>query len=232
MAPCKPKEPRKPGPEPVDENGEDRWIWAEMLGDDVWPVSARATERVDSGSELSMDDDELARWFDAWSERYPVQADDCLVPLAGAATFPPASWSIVIDWKFSSDRRRRANARHVLQESEAPRLEDLSAAAFHSRDDMNALRILCTVKYVGPALASALLAAQNPDRFTVMDARALKSLRPGCLAELGPGPEDATVGEWSTYLATCRDLARRSRRALRTVDRALWMSEGHREMPT
>jgi len=72
-----------------------------------------------------------------------------------------------------------------------------------------------------PAMASALLAACRPDRYAVVDERALRAL--AGLGVVTPVTADGVdPGDWWPYLRACRDLARRSGLPLRSVAQALW----------
>lgn len=90
----------------------------------------------------------------------------------------------------------------------------LTAAAFDAPDTIG-YRLLTLLSGVGVPMASALLTVWDPDRYTVIDYRALATLRQE--AELG-----ATDPDYPTYLRICRDLAARCGCDLRTLDRALW----------
>lgn len=108
--------------------------------------------------------------------------------------------------------------------------DKLTRRAFACQDELGALRILTLIPSVGPAGASAILMAHDPNRFTVMDVRAIKSLH-----FLGRWNGEkfgwsASAFGWPTYLATCVELSTRSRRSLRDVDRALWAAKG-RDIP-
>ncbi|GAB3937422.1 hypothetical protein GCM10027614_15620 [Micromonospora vulcania] len=75
-------------------------------------------------------------------------------------------------------------------------------------------RILCLLDGVGVPIASALITACEPSVFTVIDYRAIETLR--AHSELSQQPN------CTSYLQVCRDLANRVETDLRTLDRALW----------
>jgi len=70
-------------------------------------------------------------------------------------------------------------------------------------------------------MSSMVLAACRPERFTVADSRALKTLRG--LGLMPPGPPGFRLGDWLPYLSACRMLAGQCGLSLRQVDRALWI---------
>jgi hypothetical protein len=75
---------------------------------------------------------------------------------------------------------------------------------------------LCGLKGVGIPVASAILTMVYPDRYTIIDFRALEALG----IQRGDGEE--TVEFYLEYLQTCRSLAQEYKIDLRTLDRALW----------
>ena len=64
--------------------------------------------------------------------------------------------------------------------------------------------------------ASTLLYFAEPDRYPILDVRALESLGEQTPRSTYP------VAYWLEYLAACRALALRHRVDLRTLDKALW----------
>ncbi|WP_330441091.1 hypothetical protein OHB44_15530 [Micromonospora sp. NBC_00821] len=75
-------------------------------------------------------------------------------------------------------------------------------------------RILGLLDGVGVPIASALLTVCEPSVFTVIDYRAIETLR--AHGELDSSPS------YTLYLQVCSELARRVGADLRTLDRALW----------
>ncbi len=110
------------------------------------------------------------------------------------------------------------------------RLADLTSRAFACNDDLGALLVVCQLAGPGPALGSVFLMANAPDRYTVMDTRALKSLR--ALGLIPPGRADATAADWLDYLRACRALASKVGASLRTIDRALYQANGSTDVPS
>lgn len=110
-----------------------------------------------------------------------------------------------------------------LDKESDERIAALSQRAFACSDDLGALLILQQLTGIGPALASAILMAQNPTRYTVMDVWAVAALR--WLEEL---PEGASAGSsvWLAYLEACRQMSSRTGESLRVVDRALYKGRG------
>jgi hypothetical protein len=92
----------------------------------------------------------------------------------------------------------------------------ISSVAFAAPESIG-YRMLTLLHGVGEPTASALLTVWDPDRFTVIDYRALESLRKA--GELGAADPD-----YPAYLGLCRRIAERCGCELRTLDRALWQA--------
>ena len=75
-----------------------------------------------------------------------------------------------------------------------------------------------------------MLAACRPDKFTVADSRALKTLRG--LGLLPPGQPQFRLGDWLPHLDVCRMLVGQCGLSLRQVDQALWIGASNPLFPT
>ena len=74
---------------------------------------------------------------------------------------------------------------------------------------------------MGISVASAILMAYNPEKFTPIDWRVWNALF--LLCELDrPYPKNLKKDDYIEYLKACRKLARKLNIDLRTLDRALW----------
>ena len=91
-----------------------------------------------------------------------------------------------------------------------------------AKTERSAITAPCGLYGVEVPVASAILTAINPERYTVIDFRALEAL--------GTDTTDRTIDFYLFYLAACRDWAIRYGANLRDFDRALWQwSSSHRE---
>lgn len=79
-----------------------------------------------------------------------------------------------------------------------PEVRDLTRRAFACDDELGALLILNQVPGLSTAGSSAVLAAQNPTMYTVMDRRALASLV--ALGRWSTGRRTAEARDWLLYL--------------------------------
>jgi len=116
----------------------------------------------------------------------------------------------------------------------------ITYAADHSDDDASAMNAICSIKGFGVPMASVFLALCFPDRFTIADSRARRTLRERC--GYPAGPQSFTRDDWPPYLAACRKILDECRASgvlprlegewtLRSVDQALWAANGARTLP-
>jgi hypothetical protein len=87
--------------------------------------------------------------------------------------------------------------------------------------DRERIEALLSLRGVGMPTASVLLHFAIPDRYPILDVRALESL--GVTGRTG-----YPVAFWLAYLEACRALAARSGVSLRTLDKALWQHSKER----
>jgi len=174
----------------------------------------------------------------AWGELYPdpsapagqnaaarANEDERLAKFAGLDVLDRDQVIQLIGWKFQSMAHRKALAMRGIspQRWAGPGgAAELIRHALADDDDGNALATVCRIQRFGPAMSSVVLAACRPERFTVADSRALKTLR--ALGRMEPGPPGFRQGDWLPYLNACRSLARLCGLSLREVDRALWVA--------
>ncbi len=174
----------------------------------------------------------------AWGELYPdpsapagqnaaarANEDGRLAKFAGLDALDRDQVIQLIGWKFQSMAHRKALAMRGIspQRWAGPGgAAELIRHALADNDDGNALATVCRIHRFGPAMSSVVLAACRPERFTVADSRALKTLR--ALGRMQAGSPDFRQGDWLPYLNACRSLAMLCGLSLREVDRALWVA--------
>ena len=152
-------------------------------------------------------------WILAQAEKYPAEVDDGIADLAGKARAKYDEVLRVVRWKA-------ARSSGYFLRNEPAVVEARVREALAAADPMKALDILVQLQGVKERMASAILAAFRPDRYTVMDWRAWETL-------VSLGLVSDAVGRnwrkrWVPYLEACRALAERFDVDLRTLDRALW----------
>jgi len=176
-----------------------------------------------------LDDQRLSAWVRAWVDEYDHGHDERFADLWDRERLDRSSMERLIEWKFVSMPHRRSRAHRALANESDQAIADVTCAARRCADDGAALRVVRVLDGVGPALGSATLMAMDASRWTVLDVRALASIR-----AVGYGDVPASAqrrSTWLPYLDACRDLAQRTSSALRTVDRALFAANGRSELP-
>lgn len=93
-------------------------------------------------------------------------------------------------------------------------IRDALRLARTAQTERAAIAVLCGLCGVEIPVASAILTAIDPERYTIIDFRALESL--------GVKNSWHTVDSYLRYLDQCRELARQNAVSLRELDRALW----------
>lgn len=180
----------------------------------------------------------------AWCGQYPVRSaptgqndvaraneDRFFARFAGLAALDRGQAAELVEWKFQAMPHRKTLAMRGIGPERwdghdgAPGAAALVRRALATSDDYQALATMADgaggIYRFGPAMSSVVLAACRPQRFTVADSRALKTLRG--LGLMPPGPPGFRLGDWLPYLTACRQLARQCALSLRQVDRALWI---------
>jgi hypothetical protein len=119
-----------------------------------------------------------------------------------------ANLQIIFEWKSKGRGRSR-----IRNNSESDIAEALRIAAT-AEGERAAISVLLGLNGVDVPVASAILTAINPQKYTIIDFRALKSL--------GADTPDRSVNYYLQYLSVCREIAQRFGVTLRELDRALW----------
>ncbi len=149
--------------------------------------------------------------IDALAERYGAAQDDDAL-LAGkqiaSGNYSRDDLKIIVNWK--SPRR----AALLDDNKDGDIAIALQFAAALTTPEAMAVAVLTALHGVGIPMASAIVTAINPERYTVLDYRALESL--------GIANWPDTLDFYVAYLEACRQLARSHGTTLRTLDRALW----------
>ena len=114
----------------------------------------------------------------------------------------------IFEWKTKGRGRSRLLGNTDDEIADAMRL------AVRAKTEPAAIAVLLGLNGVQVPVASAILTAIDPERYTVIDFRALKAV--------GSESTDRTVNFYLAYLDACRDLAKAHRVTLRDLDRALW----------
>jgi hypothetical protein len=116
----------------------------------------------------------------------------------------------IVEWKA-------ARAKGWFKDNKQRDLNDILSTAMNGLSDLGSIAILTGLKGVRIPMASAILTAIHPRRFTVIDKYALQAL--------GTKQTDITPAYYVEYLNFCRKKARQYDVSLRNFDRALWQSQ-------
>jgi len=169
-------------------------------------------------------------WIVAWVKAgYDTRTDEVLDPLKGVPAMGLQDLHVIDEWKQQSVGPRRIQNVRSLGKNDPMFAEEVTRRAFRTDDDLAALVLMCVLKGVGPSVASAVLMAQDPERYTVADPRAWATL----VALLYFDEDDDRSWEecWLDYLRVCRKLADSIGVSLRDLDHASWAAKGDVSMP-
>jgi hypothetical protein len=115
----------------------------------------------------------------------------------------------IFDWKTKGRGRSR------ISKNTDDEISDALILAASARTDRAALAVLLGLRGVAIPVGSAILTAVAPERYSIIDFRALWSL------SVHPAPV-YTVDYYIKYLEYCRATAPSANLSLRSFDRALW----------
>jgi hypothetical protein len=124
----------------------------------------------------------------------------------------PRNLEEIIDWKSPRPKRRIMTGNTPDEISEALRVATTTTQV------RTAVGILFGLNGVDVAMASAILTTIHPDRYTVIDWRALNAL--------GVEKSWLTVDDYLEYLEFCKAKAAELEISLRDLDQALWVLGG------
>jgi len=164
----------------------------------------------------------LRRSEDAW-----------LAGFAGLNALMRTQVEELIDWKWQGYRPQHSRARQGVSHS-WDHASDYIARALAEADAGEAVDALRGrtggIPNWQTAMASVVLAACRPERYTIADSRALRTMM---LLEGEPSHAINTTryfprSRWDGYLRTCQELGRVLQVPLRDLDRAFWAAAGQR----
>lgn len=166
-----------------------------------------------SGSEKSGRGGRItASFVHEWSSKYSVSYDTEVLEVVHPTVSAQGYYTDVQFHKVGRWKSRRSSG--YLRRNSAQDIQDITQLALGAPERLRH-RVLDLLHGVGVPMASALLTIHDPGRYTVLDVRALSTLRShGELQASQPGYWD--------YVQLCRKLADQAGCDLRTLDRALW----------
>jgi len=125
------------------------------------------------------------------------------------------NYLIIFDWKLEAFIRRKLP--HIMTARDSVAEEDIQevlSIALRAQRDRTIIAVLMALPAVKLRVASAIAAMIWPERYTVMDVRALGGL--------GAPNTAGNIDTYLEYVAACKELAKRYGVDLRTLDRALF----------
>jgi len=82
----------------------------------------------------------------------------------------------IVEWKFQALPGRKKRVFNLLVDANDDYVQAVSRTAFKISDDKTRLIQFCTIKGVGPALTSVILAFYDPDRYGVFDIHSFREI--------------------------------------------------------
>ncbi|WP_407114288.1 hypothetical protein [Bradyrhizobium sp. LMG 9283] len=119
-------------------------------------------------------------------------------------------FDVIFKWKTRNRGKSRPKKNKTVKIEQA-----LRRAVEQADKPMIAISELISLAGVGIPVASAIMAATLPERFTVIDFRALEALG-------AKGYSTVSIGKYLKYVSYCLDLSAEWGMSLRELDRALW----------
>ena len=124
----------------------------------------------------------------------------------------------IFKWKTNGRGKSR------LMRNDALDVEDALRLACAARAPRSAIAVLVGLHGVAVPVASSIMTVIYPDRYTVIDFRALEAL--------GRRNDDHSISFYVGYLNYCHELANAWNMTLRQLDRALWQWSRERSHPS
>ena len=121
--------------------------------------------------------------------------------------------NVIVGWKMEGVHFTWVMS--YLDQNTDTEIDHALRSAVRAATERSAIEILDRLQGVGVPVASAILTTINPEKSTIIDVNALKSLG------VRNGPTDK-VDYYLAYLRKCRELAHQFKISLRTLDHALW----------
>jgi hypothetical protein len=157
--------------------------------------------------------------IEALAARFGYGEDDEQVAAAGRAArergfYTKPELVLVCEWKTARSRSRVARNTETF-------VERITGAAFATGEEHERMAALCVLRGVDTPSASVLLYFAFPDRYPIIDWRALESL----------GRRDSppySIAYWLSYMDACRTLAAEAGVSMRVLDKALWQHSRER----
>ena len=147
-----------------------------------------------------------------YAARYVYDADDVLgARMKAAAALGHMTRDDLIEvakWKWRGGATRKLCAKNTEAE-----VEEISGISFAAKSERLRIGALLTLHGVQWPMASVILHFAFPDRYPILDVRAMNTTG---------GSTYYTLEKWNEYVALCRKTAAEHNVSMRTLDKALW----------
>ena len=140
------------------------------------------------------------------------EADECISDVLKSAEHNGLSLEdlhAVGQWKAGG------RLRHLIDRNEENKVLRVSRAAFAETNEQLRIERLTELVGVSWPMASTILHFVFPERYPIIDIRAMNTLG-------GPDPAGFDIEKWKMYFELCRKTAKEYGVSLRDLDRALW----------
>ncbi|HOK55786.1 MAG TPA: hypothetical protein PLF90_00455 [bacterium] len=152
-----------------------------------------------------------------------LRREEEILKLKGSKSLSLPQFQKIVKWKNPRDRSSAKNSERDIQKITKSCFEELKNNEYNDDKVRSAIEKLKKLNGVGVAVASAILMAYDPCKFTPIDWRAWNMLYLLCYID-EPCPKSFTPDHYIKYLKVCRKLAKELDVYLRTLDRALWIA--------
>jgi len=169
-----------------------------------------------------MDKDEILKWL----ARYDKEEDLYNTGLEGELRtkfqrnkfITKDDLKRIVKWKFQGRLKgRQIRILNLLSPVEDKFVEDVSKLAFETEDDILKLKLLCSIRGVGPALSSVILTFYNPNKYGVFDIHDWREL-------FGKEPADLFTNHRYIlkFFAEIREISTKTGITCREIEKALF----------
>lgn len=153
--------------------------------------------------------------IEKYANTYEYTEDETLSLLMGEAqkrgSMTSKDLEAVANLKWRGGRTRRLAAENSEEE-----VREITQIAFAAKSERLRIGALLALRGVQWPMASVILHFAFPDKYPILDIRAMKSVG---------GSTFYTFEKWIAYTALCRQKATAENVTMRTLDRALWSAD-------
>jgi hypothetical protein len=128
----------------------------------------------------------------------------------------------IAEWKLERENGTYHPSIAYISENTDEEIAEAFEIAVRARTARVGLGVLTTLRGIEVKVASAIMTAIYPDRYTVIDVRSLE--------ELGQKQDSPSIDYYLQYRDACEEIAAERGVSLRDLDRALWQKNKNRNL--